>query len=394
VAIMSTFYEAAVERALATLAKLPGRPKESDLMQRCERLLAASEAQRATLLRNSVSFASPYVANWLVDFAFSLRHEDPVEAVQVAHLSRLVAESLGDGPFAVFSADTRARSYAYLGNALRVVGDLQGAHHWLDRASEVALDGSGDPLCLAETARFRAVLSADARAFEPALRLYLEAFRTYMEVDETHLGGRVLVSLGRTLDSAGKSDEALDVLERSFSLIEVDREPELLVSACHFLAQALASRGQGLEALRVLRSVAPLSERIEGAMVGLRARWMEATVLAELRQYREAVRLLRSVANELSERKLHYEAALAQLDLACALVAQGDSRAASNFAAGLYPRFLSHGLADRALAALLVVQRAAKQEALSVAVLKEATLAIRSAQRAEWGERLQSLGAR
>jgi tetratricopeptide (TPR) repeat protein len=218
-----------------------------------DELLAVPAAERSRLVCSRRRFQTFALCELLLERSGEEGFEDPARALELAGLGLEAAGRLDPGSYGPSVVqDLRARAWAYLGNARRLVCDLAGAEEALTRAERLAEIGSGDPLEEARILDFRASLLSDQGRFEQASELLDVVADIYADLREPHRRGRTLISKGVILGHAGWPEEALRLLREGLSLLDWEREPRLVLSARHNLAWFLNDCGRSDEAFRYL----------------------------------------------------------------------------------------------------------------------------------------------
>jgi tetratricopeptide (TPR) repeat protein len=133
----------------------------------------------------------------------------------------------------------------------------------------------------------------------------------------------------------------------------------------------LSEQGRYDEALALLQQTRPLYDQLRDRMNLVRLRWLEGKIEAGRGSSRRAEELLREVRAELVARDLGYDAALLSLDLARLLVHQGRSEEMRRLAEEMIPIFQSRDIHREAIAALIVFQKAAEMERVTVSLVQE-----------------------
>jgi hypothetical protein len=103
----------------------------------------------------------------------------------------------------------------------------------------------------------------------------------------------------------------------------------------------------------------------------LRLRWLEAKIGIALGHYAAAEESLREVRKQLLERELGFDAALLSLDLASVYVHQGRSGELLRLAEEMIPIFQCRDIHREALAALLVLHKAAEMESATLSLIRD-----------------------
>ncbi len=253
----------------------------------------------------------------------------------------------------------RLRGYAlaHWANVLRIRGRLPEAEATLEEAKALWKAGS-DPGKVLDPGRLldlEGALRRDQRRFGDALSLFDRA------IPVSRFPERALMMKGFTYNEMGDYEQAM------FTFIEarphVDRRGDSrLVSLLRLnLANALCHLSRNGEA-------AELVEEVRRSPAGLgkidlaRIPWLEGRIQAGLGNPEEARRLLSKAREKFAEQLMTYDIALALLEEAGLLLAEGRSREVKSLALGLAKIFETKGVHPEALNALRVFDEAVRQE--------------------------------
>lgn len=347
---------AAAEELWAALAALPAG----------ERLAAV------TAVETEPRYASLGLCERLVDEARQATFDSPREALEQFALALSVARHLDPDRYGRGAVEAaRARAWAFLGNARRVLGDFRGAEEGFEAAEEHLFRSWLDPLDEALILELLALLRRGQRRFTEAFETIDEAIALYREINEPHPQGRSLIAKGLLFQYAGDPAAASECLRRGLFLVDPEAEPRLVVVAHHNLIHCLTDDGRHAEAAALIAEARPLWARLGKRIDLVRLAWMEAKVAYGLGRAEDAERLLLGVREELAAAGLAYDVALASLDLAALYARAGRVAETKRLAAELVPVFRSREVHREALAALLAFQRAAEMERLSLSFIQE-----------------------
>jgi tetratricopeptide (TPR) repeat protein len=334
-------------------------------------LLEQPPLRRRTLVRNAASYRSHALCQSLIDTVRPAVFEDPHEAVDRARLALEIADGLSpDDTHPLRSLnDLRARAHAELANALRAGNDLVAAEAEFSKAQEARGNGSGDPLLRADIDRQYATLCGARRQFDLARRHIDLAIRWFKRCGDSHQVGHALLTRAWLLSLAGQPAEALDTIEQAISLLEPGREPDVELVAMHSRILYLIEAGQVHQAATDLRRVLPALAK---GPRNLRRRvvWLSAKIAREFGRHCESEAALRKLVDDFLAAKLPYSAAVAAVELATVYFEQGRLREVRDLAASVYPVFASLGIDREALASLLLIQRSAEAETLTLELLQ------------------------
>ena len=302
-----------------------------------------------------------------------LRKDGPDAMVAATALAVGLAERISPdfrGPRQL--ADLQARARAERGNARRVADDFPGAEADLAAALERAGAGTGDPRLLARLLDLTASLRTDQRRLKEAAELLDCAYDIYRDLGESHEAGRALISKSNAAFNALDLDEATRLLGQGLSLIDVDREPSLVLIVVHNLLFYLVEAGEIERAERLLRQCGELYEAYGGKAERLKVRWMDGRIAFRLGDEARAEEAFLEVRGAFEELGLPYvyDMALVSLELAAVWLAQGRTREIQELLDETVATFQARGIRREAIAALLMIREAVERERATAVLLR------------------------
>jgi tetratricopeptide (TPR) repeat protein len=327
--------------------------------------------------RRARVWSSPRYQSWglfehLIDLSQPTVLEEPRKAESLLRIALDVAEQLDPqeyGPGAVEGARTRA--WSHLGNSLRVLGDFHQAELAFQTAELYFSRSWLDPVDEARLLELKAALRRAQRRFDEALELLDASIAVFREVNEPHHQGRVLMTKGLTLQYKGDVRAAIDCFRTSLLLLDPDREPRLVAMSQFNLVGCLQDSGRSAEAAALIPDVRRMAERVGKRSDLLRLRWTEGKVAASTGHPAEAEEALLEVREDFLADSLAFDAALVSLDLAALYFKEGRLDETKILAEEVIPVFRSREVYREALAALIVFQRAAEMEQLTLGLVEE-----------------------
>lgn len=335
---------------------------------------------RRTLIWEDPRFQSWGFHEFLLDRSRQEVLEDPRRAEDLLRLALDVAELLDRdeyGPGSVEAA--KARTWAYLGNAFRVLGDFRQAESAFQAAERYLSRSWLDPLDEALLLELEAPLRRAQRRFGESLDLLDSAIAIYREVNEPHLQGRALATRGLTLQYKGDFQNAADCFRTSLFLLDGLREPRLVVTSQYNLIGCLQDSGRSDEAAALVPEARRMIEQVGRRSDLLRLRWTEGKIAASRGRLAAAEEALREVRDAFVESALVFDVALVSLDLATLYLRQHRTEETRRLAAEMIPIFQSREVHREAMAALIVFQRAAEMEQLTAGLVEEVAAYLRQA---------------
>jgi tetratricopeptide (TPR) repeat protein len=354
---------ARAERSLQSFLA-PGREPDASpekLMAELAQLTAEEQSQRAA---SDGRYAFPSFIKYLVDTSHAVRYQDPARMLHLANLARLAAEACsveaaGSEPR---QADLRAQAWRQYGNSLRVLGRLLEAEEAISIARHHLETGTRDPLLRARFFTQTVSLRLAQRRFDEAIDLAEEAGQIYTELGDDHALASTLVQKAIASLYSGEGEESIRILNRAIPLIDAERDPNLLLSACHNLVRSYIELGRPEQALSLYSETRDLYRRSEDSLFKLRFAWQEGLLLRDLGHLRASETTLLQARQGFVDRELFYEAALISLDLAAVYV---KLQAASEFkqtVAETVPIFRALRVERELLGSLLQLQQLSHQD--------------------------------
>lgn len=366
-------YGASFARAEQSLEAFLAQGKTSgvpaaDLLAELVELSPAEQTERVA----SDRYAVPGFIKHLIDGSHGARYQDPARMLHLANLARLAAEACpveaaGSAPK---MADLRAQAWRQYGNALRVLGHLREAEEAISIARRHLEEGTRDPLLRARFCTQAVSLRLAQRRFDQAIELAEEAGQIYMDLEDDHAFASTLVQKAIASLYAGEAEESIRILNRAIPLIEAERDPNLLLSACHNLVRSYIELGRPEQALSLYSETRDLYRRSEDPLFKLRLAWQEGLLLRDLGHLRASETTLLAARQGFVDRELFYEAALISLDLAAVYVKLQAEPELKQTVAETVPIFRALGVERELLGSLLQLQQPSHQNRQTLAMLQ------------------------
>lgn len=308
----------------------------------------------------------------LLDTVRELCFQDPVRALDLSKLGTEIASQVSAAAYGEARVlDLQARAWAGLANAQRIRADFREAEESFGKAERLLKKGTGDPLEKANILLLKSSLRGSQQRFREAFRMLDRVLSIGRRCGDSHLCGKALVIRGFFLGVANDPEAAIRHLTEGIRDVDPEADARLLVAAQHNLILFLAESGRYDEAMSLLENARPLYHRVGDQMSLLRLRWLEGKIGISLGQFAEAEEILRELRKELIERDLGFDAALLSLDLANIYARQGRSAEMRRLAEEMLPIFKSRDIHREAIAALLVFQKSAEMERVTLGLIRE-----------------------
>lgn len=337
-----------------------------------ERLASHGPEERRRLIWTDPAYQTWGLFELLADRSHQILPQDVREAEDLVRLAMDVAEHLDASRYGLPAVEAaKARAWIHLGNTYRVLSDFRQTERALETA-ELHLSQSWlDPLDEGLLLETKAVLRRAQGRFDEALGLIETVIAIYREVNEPHLHGRALLIKGLTLQYQGDPLRAGECFRASLFLVDGAREPRIVMASQVNLLFCLQASGRSAEAAALLPEAREVVKRAGKRTDLLRLHWVSGRIAVDLSRWEEAERIFLEIRNGFLESSLVFDAALTSLDLAALYVRQGRSAEVKSLAAEMLPVFKSREVYREALAALIVFQKAAEMEQITLGLVQE-----------------------
>jgi tetratricopeptide (TPR) repeat protein len=297
---------------------------------------------------------------------------DPSRGVELANLALRIVRHLGKAYDPNWVTDLRARCFAHLGNARRVLGELRSAEDAFVKAEDcLARSTSGNVEVRAEVLDLKSSLRRAQRRLDEALDLIDRALSLYREAGQEHGIAKSLLQRAKILEESGDLSGAIDLLRRTTEEIDPSHEPQLSTYGRFNLLIALLLAENYEEAERLLPATEGLLRETGQPLDLVRLRWVEGNIHLGRGRRGPAEAAFREVQKEFLERQMGYDAALVSLDLARLFAQEVCTEDLKRLAAEMMPVFQSRDVHREAILALLMFQRACEEERLTVELVRQ-----------------------
>jgi tetratricopeptide (TPR) repeat protein len=338
-------------------------------------LVAQPEERRCAVVEADSSFRSWALCERALDASYELGFQDPGRALELARIGVDIALRLDRGrygPERVY--DLAARAWATLGNAERIRTDFRAAEQAFAEAGRLLRKGTGDPLEEARLLLLRASLLGRQQRLDEAFRALDRAARIGRRAQDSHLYGKALIMKGFLAGTADETELSVRLLSEGIARLtpeDARLEPRLLVSAFHNLALVLTEAGRPEEGRKLAEQARPLYLRLGDRMNLIRLRWLEGKIALALGDLARAEATFVEVRDGLAEHELGHDAALLLLDLARVYAQQGRAAELRELAGEMLAIARSRQVPREALSALILFQRAAEMERVTLGLVQD-----------------------
>ena len=335
-----------------------------------ERLSRSAPESRGWLIEGDPSYWRSDFCIWLCDESERKAADNAGEARKLAELALTVAQRLrhaGPGNER-FHTRLQGRAEAVLGNALRVLGNLDSAESAFGRAWTLWAEGADEAHLLSEAQmlNLEASLHRARRRFEQALRRHTEA----LERARPEEVASILLNKAMTLEVLGEHASALADLARAEPLIGARSHPRLRFALRQNQALNLIRLGRAEEAQPAVAEARRLVEQLGNGLDLTRAAWMGALADAGLGRREAAIETLETVCGDFHESGYAFDYALAGLDLALLYREEGRWAEIRVLADRMVEIFRERKIHRETIAALLLFKEAAAKQAVSAELIR------------------------
>ncbi len=364
-----------------------------------EPFLAASFEGGTVLAETLPAFHRWGVAEQLCRHSHKLASQDPEQAFVLARLAELLARNAslpGEPPET--AAVLRMLATAHRGNALRVLDELRGAKASFEEAERAWAEAGGGAEVFFRVYRteffyLRASLWIDSRRFDRAeldLGLCLDEARACTDLPR-FFRAEILLKLGYLYLCMANGRRAWRASRDAALLLAEAEAPRLCWLARQNELTALVAMSQHHAAAALLPRVKTLVQVAPAPQDPLRVTWTEARLAGALGHFDQAEQLFTTVRQGFLALGAGLSAAIATIELAQVLFANGKAALVRPLAEEMLVVFKAQNLDREFNAALVQFQQAALTERLTAEFLAELVTYCR---KAEYDPRLRFRVAR
>jgi tetratricopeptide (TPR) repeat protein len=298
--------------------------------------------------------------DFLLETSYGRRFEDPPGMLSLARAACAVADRMGSRRYGKkVVADLRARAWAELANAHRVVDDLDEAGVAYARAQELVGEGTRSPTLLARVSELMAHYFTDLRRFSESASLLERSNDLYLESGDGAGVERSLLSLAHVLTEGNEPERAVIAYLRALRQMAPDSSH--LLASIHGLALNLVESDHPEVAQSVLNRHRRLYRR-SGRLNEYRLFWLEGKIAIGLREYGKAEAKLNTARLAFLHVDQTYDAALVSLDLAWIYAKEGRRSQVAWLVDQMLRTFRSLGIARESIASLLLLKKSCEQQ--------------------------------
>jgi len=363
-----------LDRGLSALRSHRRHLRREEIRQRkTAKLLDGGGGCEALVDRSEIPLRGVGMLRALLDRSWAVRHENLREMKELARLAVDVACRLDPRWHGKSnSADWQARAWGELGNAHRASDDLDEAERAFGISFDFFLQGSGDVNLKVRLHDLYASYLGTRRQFDLAFASLDIVHSTYLELGDQHLAGRALVTKAIYLHYSSRSEEALTINQWAMSLIDKDRDSDLLFFSVHNQLWFLVACGRYAEARRELFKHLADLQAIDGQIYKLRLHWLQAQISAGLKNWKSAEEGLLQVKAGFEQEGMGFHAALASLELALVWMRQDRHAETEKMVLEVHEVFVALRIQREAFGAIMVLKEAFERRIGTVGLLEDA----------------------
>ncbi|MFW6012303.1 MAG: tetratricopeptide repeat protein [bacterium] len=366
--IPETAYAQPVAHALDVEAELARFERDSETAPALLQILQSlSPQQRLLRIRNTPNrFANLALGELLLDQARACLPDDPQGSLAWAQVAEAVA--------AAYPAPHPAHqvlAVAYQGNAYRAAGDFDRAQRFLYLARDLSVQTmTSDVDVGAQLHSFLGSLFSDLSRFDEAEEQLRSAAGLYELLADDLGRARVLIKLGAVLALRGDLPAALQADNTAVALLSPhdDEQRECYLGARLNYAVHALDAGDPVKARDLIDLELPEFEQ-SGPRLRVRFDGLQARIAAAFGDVDEAEAGYRAVLEELDRQEHGFNAAHYCLELGGLYLHQGRYEDLEAIAARAVQLFQAHETHREALAALVLLRKAAEARTLTTEAL-------------------------
>jgi tetratricopeptide (TPR) repeat protein len=372
-------YHATFEQLAQILRETKAKAHRQEAEPLLKDLLRRPAAERRRMVEEYEAYRTWALAERTAFASVKLAAHDADAALEMARLAVRMAE-LTPG-----SEEWRSRlgglCWGLLANATRVKGDFPSADAAFGRSDRLWRAGAtADPGQLLDGTRLldlKASLRRHQGRFEESLDLLSEALAVSRSEEAS---ARILLKKAFTLEQMGDWQRAIRALEAARPLVEKQGDLRNRCVLEFNLCVCLIAASRYAEGQALLPKVRALAVELGNRLDLLRCRWLQGRIAAGQGRLEEAVIDLEAVAGELIALAIAFDAGRVCLDLAELYLRQRRTAEVKRLSSRIVAVFRAQQVHSEVLAAVILFQKAAEQERVTIELTRRLAEYLRRAQ--------------
>lgn len=342
-------------------------------------LLPCPADERGLLIEVSPSYRTWALAELLAHESAKAACQDAKAALDLAELALRVAEEATAKDPEPWRFFLLGYVWLFVANARRVSADLDAAEEASAKGRALWEAGEDAARLLAKwrVPDLTASLRRDQRRFAEAQALHERAEALAPEAER----GRIFLSKAATFEQMTDYEGALEALREAEPRIDAGSEVGLRYGLRLSTAVVLLHLGRVAEVPNLVTELGDLATRMSSRPHAVRVRWLEGRLAHELGKLAEAQAAFEHARRAFEDLALPCDFALATLDLALLHRGQGRWREVRSLAADIVRVFEQRHVHREALAAALLFEEAATNEAVTEDLVRRLQNYLTAAQR-------------
>jgi len=366
----SNAFQQAGQRAIEYAAGLSGERRQA--RRDLDELLALPTSERRRRIADAhTRFRSRSLVELLIEESHNRVRQSPEEARELAELAPAILYWMPGDARRSWANRAYARSLAHRANALRVGGELHAAdevfHELGAFMARKVIDGEE---LHSEVSSLKASLRTDQRRFDEAEQLLDQAILLCRSCRDENGLAKNLIKRADVQRLNDRHEESATSLSQALTLLDREADPFLYLCAVGTLCLHRCDTGRFAEAEALLAENSGLIAANSDRWLELRIRHLRARIAQGLGDSEEAEQLYLSTREGFLEQDLAYDAATASLDLATLYLELSRHGELKRTAREIQTIFVARDVHREAFAALLLFERAAAAERVTVETIQ------------------------
>jgi tetratricopeptide (TPR) repeat protein len=252
-------------------------------------LLEQPTGRRKLLVQNHPRFQKWGLLEVILGRSYEQIFHDSKESEEMARLALLVSDHLNSSLYGLERIeDLRAQAWAYIGNSLRLRGNLPEADQAFEKAFSHLRRGTGDIIERATILRLKASLRNAQKRFDDSLQLLQRTIQVFREAGDDHQVGRTLVAMSMVHHLKGEPSSAILLAQEALHRLDAKYEPRAAFCARHNLIADFILAGRFFEAQGALAKARSMYQQFPEPWAQSRFHYAHGDICRGMGLYREA----------------------------------------------------------------------------------------------------------